>query len=251
VGIGRSTSRVRRVTGLVAAALVVAVVAIAAADVVAAQAAPMPPVAVPGTWELLFNEEFRSAGLNTSIWTPGWQEDGKEGISGPAYGQCFSTGLVSQPGNGYLYLQLRAQAHTCNGTKVADTASVVESNPHDGVPGHVGFSYLYGYMEWRAYVPGVSPKGRGCPKGGCLPDWPDLWSHWKPGQNEIDTMEGLETLGQACYHLHPPPQKEGPGGCESGSYAGWNTYETVRKLFTWLVGGGGGGGTRGGHRRVG
>lgn len=104
------------------------------------------------------------------------------------------------------------------------TGGLIESNPWDGVPGHAGFAYTYGYVEWEVYVPGVSPKGLGCPKNGCLPDWPGVWSIANTNGNEIDTMEGLETLGKACYHLHPPPGSAGPGACRSASYADWHTY---------------------------
>jgi hypothetical protein len=196
------------------------VVLLSAIQVAAARAEPM-PVGVPGTWALRLNEEFSSAGLNTGLWTPGWQHGG---ISGPMSSQCLSSANVTQPGSGYLLLQLRKESNTCESTKVENTGGLIESNPSDGVSGHTGFSYLYGYVEWRAWLPGVEPKGLGCPKGGCLADWPAFWSLSSTNSNEIDTMEGLGGLGQACFHIHPPPGGEGPGSCLSGSYAGWHTY---------------------------
>ncbi len=162
-------------------------------------------------------KNFSANGINTALWTPEWP-------SGAMSGECTSPSLASQPGNGYLSLELQAKESTCGGTKHPDTGSLIESNPADGKSGHSGFAYTYGYVEWRAYLVGVSPKGLGCPTGGCLPDWPALWSLSSTNANEIDTMEGLETLGQACYHIHPPPGKEGPGRCLSGSYNGWHTY---------------------------
>ena len=201
--------------------LVVAVTLVTVGSVSVAQAEPMPN-GIPGSWQLKLNEEFTSAGLNTALWTPGWQSDAS--ISGPMSNECVASKNVSQPGNGYLYLQVRKEHATCGTTTVEDTGGLIESNPSDGQPGHSGFAYTYGAVEWRAYVPGVAPTGRGCPKGGCLPDWPALWSLSSTNADEIDTMEGLETLGQACYHIHPPPGSEGPGACLSGSYAGWHTY---------------------------
>jgi hypothetical protein len=184
---------------------------------VPAQAEPMPN-GVPGSWALVLNEEFSANGLNTALWTPEWP-------AGAVSGECTLPSLVSQPGNGYLYLQVRAQESTCSGIKNADTGSLIESNPADGKPGHSGFQYSYGYVEWRAWVPGVAPKGLACPKGGCLPDWPALWSLSNTNSNEIDTLEGLNTLGEACYHIHPPPGSEGPGGCLNTGYAGaWHTF---------------------------
>ncbi len=180
-----------------------------------ARAEPLPN-GVPGSWVLLFNEEFSANGLNTALWTPEWP-------SGPMSGQCTSPSLVSQPGNGYLYLQVRAQESTCGGANHADTGALVESNPADGKPGHSGFLYSYGYVEWHAYIVGWGGEAQGCPKGGCIPDWPALWSFPENEENEIDTMEGLH--GTACHtwHHHISPVEE-TQGCQSGSYAGWHTY---------------------------
>jgi hypothetical protein len=202
--------------------LVVAVTLVTVSSVAVAQAEPMPN-GIPGTWALKLNEEFSGSSLNTALWTSGWQSDAS--ISGPMSNECVASKNVSQNGNGYLYLQVRKEKATCGTTNVEDTGGLIESNPADGQPGHSGYAYTYGIVEWEAYVPGVAPTGRGCPKGGCLPDWPALWSLSSTNTDEIDTMEGLETLGQACFHIHPPPGSEGPGGCLSGSYAGaWHTY---------------------------
>jgi beta-glucanase (GH16 family) len=205
--------------------LLVAVIAVVRVDAAAAQAEPN---GVPGSWQLEFDEEFNSSGLNTSVWTPGWQHGGN---SGPVSEQCYSQANVSQPGNGYLYLEVTPQKTPCSAEGKnydTDTGGLVESNPSDGVPGHVGFSYSYGYVEWRVNVPGVGATG--CPKGGCLPDWPALWSMPPLHETEIDTLEGLKSLekgsegpGQACYHFHPP-FPAGIGKCLPGSYAGWHTY---------------------------
>jgi hypothetical protein len=197
--------------------LVTSAVLLTLIQVAAAQAEPM-PIGVPGTWALKLNEEFTGNGVNTALWTPEWP-------SGAMSEQCTSPSFVSQPGNGYLYLEVRAHESTCSGIKNKDTGGLVESNPDDGKPGHTGFLYSYGYVEWRAWIPGVKPEGLACPTGGCLPDWPALWSLSATSTNEIDTMEGLNTLGEACYHIHPPPGSEGPGGCLSGGYASaWHTF---------------------------
>ncbi len=208
-----TTPRTRRVLAMLAASTTTAVVFLMAVNVAASVAGPP-----SGNWTQTLNEEFSSNGVNTALWTPEWP-------SGAMEGECTSSNLVSQPGNGYLSLELQAKESTCGGTKYPDTGSLIESNPADGKPGHTGFELTYGYVEWRAYLVGVSPKGRKCPTGGCLPDWPALWSHSNTNADEIDTMEGLETLGEACYHIHPPPSPEAPGRCLSGiSYNGWHTY---------------------------
>jgi hypothetical protein len=204
-----------RVSSIFLAAFLALVAVATVVGAVPAQAEPLPN-GVPGTWALILNEEFSANGLNTALWTPEWP-------SGPMSGQCTSPSLVSQPGNGYLYLQVRAQESTCGGTKHPDTGSLVESNPADGKPGHSGFLYSYGYVEWHVYIVGWGGEEQGCPRGGCIPDWPALWSFPENEETEIDTMEGLK--GQACFHFwrHLEPAYQ-VGGCAAGSYAGWHTY---------------------------
>ena len=207
---------VRRVMFL-ALSLVVLQLAIAST----AQADPM-PIGVPGSWAMKFDEEFTSAGLNTSVWTPDWYQ-------GQMAGQCTSPNLVSQPGNGYLYLQVRAQASECSGIHNSNTGALVESDPGDGVPGHSGFKYSYGYVEWHVWVPGASPSGWTCPTGGCMADWPALWSFPENEETEIDTMEGLREVktGKTCAHFwrHSPAPEYQQGKCVPGSFAGaWHTF---------------------------
>jgi hypothetical protein len=207
----------------VAAVSAVIVVMSLALTVVGVSVAKAGPTGVPGSWNLVFDEEFNSAGLNTKVWTPGWQHGG---VSGPMNGTCVSSANAIQNGNGYLRLELTKATGECTGEgSHASTAlgGLVESSPADGVPGHTGFSYLYGDVEWRVSIPGIGAPG--CPKGGCLPDFPALWSLPVSHVSEIDTMEGLNKLGQACFHLPPPFGEGAPGACVAGSYAGFHTYD--------------------------
>ncbi|MGC2372598.1 MAG: family 16 glycosylhydrolase [Solirubrobacteraceae bacterium] len=208
---------VRGFSAYIAASFVAVVALLTVVAVDTARAEPLPN-GVPGNWALILNEEFSANGLNTALWTPEWP-------SGAMSGQCTSPSLVSQPGNGYLYLQVRAQNSTCSGIKNSNTGALVESNPADGKPGHSGFLYSYGYVEWHVYIVGWGGEEQGCPRGGCIPDWPALWSFPENQENEIDTMEGLH--GKACHtwHHHVSPIEE-TQGCQSGSYAGWHTYGT-------------------------
>jgi hypothetical protein len=203
-------------------ALAITLIAVLALGGVASAQAEPEPQGVPGPWVLRLNEEFSGSSLNTALWTAGWHHTG---VSGPVSGDCLSSENVSQDGNGYLYLKLRKVSPNdyCEweGQKASQTVigGLVESDPGDG---HGGFSYKEGYVEWRVYLPGVAKEG--CPSGGCLPDWPALWSLPENHESEIDTLEGLGTLGQACFHLPPPFGSEAPGRCLVNSYAGWHTY---------------------------
>ena len=220
------TYRSKLVLMLVSLGVVTAMLGV---DSAASQAEPAPN-GVPGIWTNILNEEFTAGALNTSLWTAGWQHGG--GISGPVSGRCFSSNQVAEAG-GNLQLQLENQSATCGSAHVEQVGGLVESNPNDGVSGHAGFAYSYGYVEWRVYLPGLAKSG--CPSGICIANWPALWSF--PSDNtespEIDTMEALpnfvteggkkvEVKGSACFHFHPPWPEN--GNCESGSYSGWHTF---------------------------
>ncbi len=211
-GKGRRTRRHLKVLSLTVASLVLSV-----GYGTVAQAEPMPN-GVPGTWQVKLNEEFSSSALNTGLWTPGWQRDG---ISSMSY-QCVSPSLVSQPGDGYLHLWLHKEASTCEGEHSKEekheyTGSLVESNPEDGVGGHSGFHYSYGYVEWEAYITGIEAK---C-SSSCIPDWPALWILPGNHETETDIIEGL--YGVAEYHFLPP-FPAGIGGPVAGSFYGWHKY---------------------------
>jgi hypothetical protein len=98
--------------------LVMAVTLVTAISVAVAQAEPMPN-GIPGNWQLKVNEEFTGAGVNTALWTPGWQSDAS--ISGPISNECVASKNVSQPGNGYLYLQVRKESANCGSGPVENT----------------------------------------------------------------------------------------------------------------------------------
>jgi beta-glucanase (GH16 family) len=223
-GIG-ANSRARQFSAVLALSFLTSMALLMVVNVAASTAGPP-----PGNWTQTFDEEFNGSSVNTAIWTKGWQTS--EEISGPVSSRCFSSAFVSES-EGYLHLEVRKQSSTCGGEEQNETGALVESNPTDGVSGHAGFAYSYGYVEWRVYLPGVEETG--CPAGGCIANWPALWSF--PDDNtetpEIDTMEGLEEWveeggkkiahnGRACFHFHPWPEF-GTGACASG-YAGWHTF---------------------------
>ncbi len=210
-GIG-ADPRTRQFSAALALSFLAAVVLLMAVNVAASMAGPP-----PGSWSPTFDEEFNSAGLNTSTWTPGWQRNEVTEISE----RCVSPQNVSQPGDGYLHLSVQ-QTLPCGPRGLQETGAAVESNHGDGVAGHAGYSYSYGYVEWRVYLPGQANTG--CPSGGCIGNWPALWTLPESHSSEIDVMEGLEK-GLACYHFLPPfTGNEQHGACKANSYVGWHTF---------------------------
>lgn len=170
------------------------------------------PVGQAGWSTMIFSDEFDTPSLNTVVWTPGWFGTG---ITGPINAACHDSNLISQPGDGSLHLKFIPQQNTCRTTASPYTGGLVSSNPSDGVAGHIGFQFTYGYKEFRAYLPPTATRKVG--------NWPALWSagqRW-PADGEDDVVEGLHG-GQACYHFHSSAGD--PGGCAHGNYGGWHTF---------------------------
>jgi beta-glucanase (GH16 family) len=168
------------------------------------------PVGQPaGTWtKRIFDSEFNGSSLDGSRWTTGWGGSGiTEDPNGDAQ-DCYDPKQVGM-GQGHLNLTVISQTEFCNGTSQPYTSGAVTT---DGA-----FSFTYGYMEARLWMPG----------SGSVSDWPAFWAdgqNW-PKTGEIDTVEGLD--GAACYHfidlVGTLPSSN--GACASGSFSGgWHTF---------------------------
>jgi hypothetical protein len=205
------------------------IVAATAAYVVGAPVASASPPANAGPMTQVFSDEF-SGPLDTSVWEPGWGSDAD--ITGPMSHRCVAKANVSVSS---LQLHLRfthlppGQTRTCTDPSGTDTVTslgaLVDSQPRSG---HPGFTYKYGYVEWRARTT-QSPTGAECGLGStghCIAALPQLWSMDTAHNYEIDTFEGQH--GKACYDTHPPPDSQavcqGPAPYNDG---GWHTYASL------------------------
>lgn len=156
------------------------------------------------SWQLAFDDEFNGTALDTSKWSTGWMGSGITAPVNPEELQCYDPAQVSE-GNGELDLSLIAKTETCGGETRAYASGLIDT---DGK-----FSYTYGYLEARVWVPG----------NGTIADWPAIWTDGQswPQDGELDAMEGLG--GQACWHFHDP--SGGPGGCSTTNFTGgWHTF---------------------------
>jgi hypothetical protein len=194
------------------APVVVPVAPVLAPVVLVAQALAAGPLGVAGAWHPIFDDEFNAPSLNASVWNTGWLSSGLTGPMNTEEEECYSPSQVSETG-GELDLTAAATAQT--GCPMFGGPSTV-NEPY--VSGMINtkdkFSYTYGYLETRVWLPGT-------PSGGT--DWPAVWAVGSPApQNgEIDVIEGLS--GLASWHFHDP---SGAGfGSALGGYAGaWHTF---------------------------
>jgi hypothetical protein len=146
----------------------------------------------------VFDDEFNTGSLNTSVWSPDWFGSGSV-----SNGTKMLSSNVSVGANG-LALQLNSP----------QSGGLVSTNPNDDQPGHTGFQIAPSpgkpvFVEYKATLPATA--------NGQVANWPALWlvgqSPW-PENGEIDVMEG--GYGTAAYHIHFGDQDgmgaDGPGG---------------------------------------
>lgn len=174
------------------------------------------PLGDAGTWHAIFDDEFNAEGLDTSQWSTGWLGSGVTAPTDPlAELACYDPAQVRE-GGGELDLGLAAQTESCpswSGSNREPYAGALISTDGD-------FSYTYGFLEARVWLPATS--------SGTIADWPGVWADGQlwPQDGEDDLVEGLG--GDACWHFHYGPSASAanaPGGCANGTFAGgWHTF---------------------------
>jgi beta-glucanase (GH16 family) len=186
------------------------------------------PSGDPGSWRLVFDDEFAGTSLDPLYWSTGWFGSGITGtVAGASENDCYDPAQVVEA-NGELDLNLVARQETCDGTTKDYATGFVTT---DGL-----FSYTYGFVEARIWLPG----------SGSVADWPSFWldgQNW-PTDGELDVVEGLG--GEACAHWHGPTGNgqgfapNGGTGCPSGTFAGgWHTFgaDWEPGIVTWYYDG--------------
>jgi beta-glucanase (GH16 family) len=173
------------------------------------------PAGVRGDWALKFDDEFDGASLNTAKWSTGWYGSGITPPVNNLEDNCYDPAQVSE-GGGALSLSLVQKSENCGGGQEDYAGSLVSTAGK--------FSFTYGLIEARVWLPGVP----GNP--GQVANWPGVWTdgqNW-PDDGEIDIAEGIK--GRVCAHFHGPERPDGLGagggtGCPGGNYAnGWHTF---------------------------
>jgi hypothetical protein len=142
---------------------------------------PSAPASLNAPTTMVFDDEFNTGSLNTSVWTPYWFSNGNQTNQ-----TTMESSNVSVGGSG-LALNLTA----------ASTGGIVSTNPDDHAPGHTGFQVAPTaghpvYVQWQATLPAAT--------NGEIANWPAVWltgQNW-PVTGEIDVMEGLS--GSAAFH---------------------------------------------------
>jgi beta-glucanase (GH16 family) len=185
------------------------------------------PNGVPGTWTLIFDDEMNGTALDTTKWSTGWFGTGITSGVAASEDDCYDPVQVVEA-NGELDLNLIAKQEQCGGTTKDYATGFVTTN---GL-----FSYAYGFVEARIWLPG----------SGSIVDWPSFWQDGQdwPANGELDVLEGLS--GSACAHWHGPTGDgtgygpNGGSGCPGGTFTGgWHTFgaDWEPGIVTWYYDG--------------
>jgi beta-glucanase (GH16 family) len=187
------------------------------------QPTPIPPgspqpLGIPGNWKLVLDSPFRRNALNTAIWRTGWFGDGITGPINAHESACYSSANVAVSKPTALLLKVSHTPSDCQQQSRPYTGAVLSSNPDDGRTSG-GFSFRYGVLQAKVYLPAV--QGTSPAK---IADWPavvTLGQHW-PQDGEDDVLENLG--GLVCSHFHSPGYAPGGnlGGCDPSFTPGWH-----------------------------
>jgi hypothetical protein len=165
-----------------------------------------------GSWHVAFDDEFSGTTLDSSLWNTGWMGNGLTGPMNSNELECYSP-AQDVVANGELDLNMAASPQT--GCPMYGGPHTVNEPYVSGMVNTQGkFSYTYGFLETRVWLPGGPWAGV---------DWPGVWEVGSPApQNgEIDDVEGLG--GRACFHFHDSTGTP-TGDCLGGYGGAWHTY---------------------------
>jgi beta-glucanase (GH16 family) len=174
-----------------------------------------------GDWKLILDSEFnKGQKLDTAIWRPGWFGSGITGPINQHESACYSPGNVELSADGTLHLTVSRVRSRCSHKTRPFTGAVLSTNPDDGRARGGGFTYRYGALEAKIYIPGT-PDSK-------IADWPaviGLGQVW-PRDGENDVVENLG--GLVCSHFHSPGYAPGGdlGGCDPSFTPGWHVVSS-------------------------
>ena len=161
---------------------------IPAAQLYSSSPPPAPPASVPGSWHMIFNDEFSGTALDP-VWhaTQYWEHEYTVVGQGELQAYDASAALVR---DGRLHLTARKDSSY----GVPYVSGLVQTGGDTWVSGEPKFNFTYGYMEVRAKL----PSGQGL--------WPAVWMMPASHNDDNGELDVLEVIGsdptRANFNLH-------------------------------------------------
>lgn len=184
------------------------------------------PVGQTGSWTLIFDDEFTGKTLDTTKWWPSWSGATAIAWSWPMNTlekACYEPTNITE-GGGWLTMQLRTNTSTScqiiGGAKATYSGAFITTEK--------SFTFTYGYVESRMYLPGTTTG---------LYNWPVIWTlglgTW-PYTGEFDIAEATSpqqnnTKAEPCVSYHYTSPDTPVRFCPTGNYMGWHVYGMDRE----------------------
>ena len=176
---------------------------------------PPPSASAPtwnpgGTYTPILDDEFNGSAIRAALWETCFNcRPGVTGVSAPVNSleqACYSSANVSEPGDGYLHMDLASRPSTC-GNSQPYTGSELDSK--------WAFSSAGGSFEARIFVP---------PASGQAAAWPAWWITNTTTGDEIDIVEGLSGRTAAHTHWYVGGQLQSHGCTSAAPDVGWHDF---------------------------
>jgi beta-glucanase (GH16 family) len=143
------------------------------------------PVGVPGTWNLIFQEEFDGPTLDTSRWDLswwGWPRNQITRATVPNEACAYDPALLRIE-DGILHMGFSNQPVVVAGKTYAYRCGLISTSDH--------WRFTYGVLEARMWI----PPGDGPPA-----NWQAFWTDVQDDPGEIDVLESIRAENAWHYH---------------------------------------------------
>jgi hypothetical protein len=175
---------------------------------------PSQPASAPtwnpgGTYTSTLDDEFNGSAIHAPLWETCFNCGLAGGGSAPVNSleqDCYASANVSEPGDGYLHMDLASRPSTCG-----------SSQPYTGaeLDSKWAFSQAGGSFEARIFVPSASGQAAA---------WPAWWITNTTTGDEIDIVEGLAGRTAAHTHWYAGGQLQSHGCTSASPAVGWHDF---------------------------
>jgi len=160
-----------------------------------------------GHYTRTLDDEFNRSAIRAALWEKCFNCGRANGRSAPVNSleqDCYASANVSEPGDGFLHMDLTNRPSTC-GRREPYTGAELDSK--------WAFSQADGSFEARIFLPSA---------GGRAAAWPAWWITNTTTGDEIDIVEGLGGRTAAHTHWYADGKLQSHGCTSAAPAVGWH-----------------------------